>query len=495
MNGVEIHGSSLDVTIRGITFTRQPGNTYATSYPLRIAETSSTFTSLVLKDVEVAHAHAANVHLGGAGTFESITIENSSFHHAGTWGFLASGQINSMTVTDSDFEHNGQVDASHGIGFDLAGPGPFTNITVIGGSFSHNKHTGLGMAQASNVTIKNVVASYNGGHPGAGFGVRIDEWQGKTQNVLIENATASYNVLDGIAIQPEKEDAIENVTIRGATLSENGRHGLNLVYIYTGSNNPEMTDVKIEFSNIYANGGSGVRVWSWWVDMEITEVFDATHNWWGANDGPGGAGPGSGDAVSANVDYDPWLTAAVAGAKSGAIPPLDELDATTEADTVVIVTGSATVTVARYEDNPGTGFSGDIGKYIDVHIEPTDGVTEVEIRLYYTNREIRGLAESSLRLYWWDGLEWVQCSDSGVNTTDTDDYSGYIWAKIRGDTTPSLDDLTGTPFCGGGSPRIVGGTVYSVDKVSILMPWIGLAAAMALAGVFVTRLARRKVRS
>jgi len=81
-----------------------------------------------------------------------------------------------------------------------------------------------------------------------------------------------------------------------------------------------------------------------------------------------------------------------------------------------------------------------------------------------------------------------------VNTDDTNDYSGYIWAKIRDDTTPDLDDLTGTPFGSGGSPRIVGGTVYPVDKVSILMPWIGLALLLALAGAFVARLAYRKLR-
>jgi hypothetical protein len=39
-----------------------------------------------------------------------------------------------------------------------------------------------------------------------------------------------------------------------------------------------------------------------------TTVFDATYNWWGAADGPGGVGPGSGDAVSDYVDYDPWST-------------------------------------------------------------------------------------------------------------------------------------------------------------------------------------------
>jgi predicted outer membrane repeat protein len=36
--------------------------------------------------------------------------------------------------------------------------------------------------------------------------------------------------------------------------------------------------------------------------------FNATGNWWGAADGPSGAGPGTGDAVNANVDYSNFLT-------------------------------------------------------------------------------------------------------------------------------------------------------------------------------------------
>jgi len=33
---------------------------------------------------------------------------------------------------------------------------------------------------------------------------------------------------------------------------------------------------------------------------------NATNNWWGDASGPSGVGPGTGDAVSHNVDYDPW---------------------------------------------------------------------------------------------------------------------------------------------------------------------------------------------
>ena len=38
-----------------------------------------------------------------------------------------------------------------------------------------------------------------------------------------------------------------------------------------------------------------------------TEPVNATYNYWGAPDGPSGVGPGSGDAVSENVTFEPWL--------------------------------------------------------------------------------------------------------------------------------------------------------------------------------------------
>ncbi len=43
------------------------------------------------------------------------------------------------------------------------------------------------------------------------------------------------------------------------------------------------------------------------------EDVDATNNWWGAVDGPAGEGTGSGDKVSTNVSFCPWLNAADGG--------------------------------------------------------------------------------------------------------------------------------------------------------------------------------------
>jgi hypothetical protein len=43
------------------------------------------------------------------------------------------------------------------------------------------------------------------------------------------------------------------------------------------------------------------------VDNHSPNVVNAANNWWGCNDGPGIVGPGSGDKVSSNVTYAPWL--------------------------------------------------------------------------------------------------------------------------------------------------------------------------------------------
>jgi|GEM_PF-3443400 len=207
------------------------------------------------------------------------------------------------------------------------------------------------------------------------------------------------------------------------------------------------------------------------VSGTFATTLNAKNNWWGDGSGPTHAGnpDGAGDAVSNNVDYDPWLGASVEDSKRETVTD-DTVDATAEADTEVVVTGTATVTAAKYSSNPGSGFGGDTGKYVDVHIEDAALGTEIEIRLYYTNAEVAaaGVAESSLTLRWWDGNSWVVCSHSGVNTADVPPYSGYMWATINDTipTIPSLTDLSGTPFGGGGTAGGGGGG------------WVGAGAIM-----------------
>ncbi|MGA8850032.1 MAG: right-handed parallel beta-helix repeat-containing protein [Dehalococcoidia bacterium] len=58
----------------------------------------------------------------------------------------------------------------------------------------------------------------------------------------------------------------------------------------------------IHCNNIEGNLPYGVY------NENVDEMVDATSNWWGDASGPSGAGPGSGDAVSENVNYSSWLS-------------------------------------------------------------------------------------------------------------------------------------------------------------------------------------------
>jgi nitrous oxidase accessory protein NosD len=61
--------------------------------------------------------------------------------------------------------------------------------------------------------------------------------------------------------------------------------------------------VEANNNNIEGNASFGMLV------AGASGVVNATNNWWGSGDGPSGVGPGSGDAVTANVNFSPFLTA------------------------------------------------------------------------------------------------------------------------------------------------------------------------------------------
>jgi uncharacterized repeat protein (TIGR01451 family) len=62
----------------------------------------------------------------------------------------------------------------------------------------------------------------------------------------------------------------------------------------------------ISQTNVMDNAGLGVN------NLALATLVDARANWWGDPSGPGGVGPGSGDEISGNVAYTPWLTHPVA---------------------------------------------------------------------------------------------------------------------------------------------------------------------------------------
>jgi parallel beta-helix repeat protein len=421
-------------------------------------------SELTIQGNDINENYYCGIYIDTIEDSSELSIQGNNIHDNGYSGIFLD-TINDSTVTIGG---NGEGEANiisdngdEGEGED-AYPGILildTNnatVTIQGNTLDDNATDGICFYSPDTVNNSTILIE-NNEISGSWFGTYFETIVGSEVNIL--NNTINENE-EGICL--EAVDADSTVTIGGNTITNNVAEddgappsGIDL------DEGVDVTSVSVHFNNIYGNLDYGICNAS-----EGEGTLDARWNWWNTTTGPyeETANPaGEGDEVSGDIDFEPWLTAPVTGfanqnGASGAF------DGTGETGGWVNITGTADAYLAQYGSNPGPGssFSGGTGHYIDVMILNPVGVTEIEIRLYSTDAEVAcaGVFESTLRLKWWDSdsASWVACSDSGINTTNIvtpppagAPYSGYMWAKIRTDTTPPLGELTGTPFGGGGA--------------------------------------------
>jgi hypothetical protein len=152
-----------------------------------------------------------------------------------------------------------------------------------------------------------------------------------TKNVLISAINnAVFSITDGTRI--EKASGTSNFffriangctfTMTGSTLKDCGVAGTTTnagLYIDT----PNATLLAVTLTNDYIGLALGANAAGTVIRNSSiagntadgvynngTTPIDATYNWWGAANGPSSVGPGSGDHVSANVTYSPYLNQA-----------------------------------------------------------------------------------------------------------------------------------------------------------------------------------------
>ena len=337
----------------------------------------------------------------------NINIEGIDFNGTGTSGkevFVGITYVDS-TGGIADLTVENIIGTEVGAGVMIIGD-VSTSTVNLSGVTVQNSMVGVGIWDAG---AKLDACTITGMNPDGGFDI-TDKGMG---------------ILVGI---PGDDYGSSTVEVTGSTISDNNALG---IYVCDDST------LEAHLNNIVGNTQFGVY-------NDGGETADATYNWWGHASGPYPSG--TGNAVSDDVDFEPWLVAeAVTETVTDGF-----VDAKAEADTEVWVTGKATVTVAKSTSNPG----GDpppgttpLGRYIDVYVSDPTEVEEIEIRHYYTDDDVGNISKTLqkyLRLRWWDGTEWRPYSDGGVNTDSTGDYAGYIWGKVRADTEPRLIDLTGT---------------------------------------------------
>jgi parallel beta-helix repeat protein len=323
-----------------------------------------------------------------------------------------------------------------------------TKTIVQSASASRNTFT----ITAPNVRLSGFTIKHTIDVGSAGVSLESDGCSVISGNVILSNETGIYVSEDSarnILMQNECTSNTNGIYVDGSQnfISGNKLHGNTALIGSAVFLSSTASANQLRFNSITIDAGTGANGAGQQLFNESSSVeVSAVENWWGTADGPSAVGQTS--MVGGRVAYDPWLKVPPIGVKTEA--PVSA-DFTVDAKDVASVsvaeqgTGMPVVTVAQFGENPQGKFSPkSIGKWVDALFTGVDGVDLAEIRVHYTDADLGKLKEKSLRLYWWNGEKWKQCSKSGVD-------KGYqvVWAKVDLKTKPGLNDLQGTFFAVG----------------------------------------------
>jgi len=448
-----------------------------------------------------------------------ITLENvgSVANSAGDGlqiGDGASRHISDLKLLDCNMSANGSVGhPNNGVHVSCQ----VNNLEITGGRFNDNWHSGIYFENASgeNFVLQDITANGNGqrGQDDEAGVFLVAGGGGKTiSNVTITNPTIVGNPCRGLLLWSEDGD-ISDVTVSGGTISNNdigvlilsslfccfcdggtdtsnvsdvaisgvditeNRVGLESARMVGGTYDLEdctIANVSVNFNNIEGNTDYGVDA------STLTTAIDGTNNWWGDASGPTHADnpSGTGDMVSDNVTFEPWIGAELEECKSECICGCGCCSGTpTGGDVTIDAEGDHTITAAKYADNPGGTPTFEAEGYYDVHLDSAEGVNSLLVEFCPAEE-----------VYFWDvdSESWVLASNQVYDASTM-----CVVVTITAETDPSLSDLTGTPFASAQVVPLptppVGGEAYPVNKVGLIAPWLALFAALIGGGVFVRR--------
>jgi len=170
--------------------------------------------------------------------------------------------------------------------------------------------------------------------PGIGLGVDLrygtyDYLTGNedmSNNRILNNNITAPGALNGVGIEMGVLGLEGNATKIAATLGiihDNTIQGNNIegadmgIYFYTVADlTIQQNEIKNCNEGIHIKDGSDGNIINYnnilgntmGLNNTAEELIDARYNYWGHSSGPGPVGPGEGDNVGGNVDFEPWLS-------------------------------------------------------------------------------------------------------------------------------------------------------------------------------------------
>jgi len=188
------------------------------------------------------------------------------------------GETNRDTSGTNVFDNELHSNGKYGIQI-IGHGGRVEQITLESNNIHDNGRNGMKLTNATDCVIEGNHFTSNG------FGTEATSDKYRYGVML---STYSYSSLT------------ENTSLTGNTFSGNN---LGSIYMYEAeASGCSLAGTVAHFNNFIEGSGK------WGINNTSAYLVDATCNWWGDPSGPGGEGPGSGDAVSSNVDFVPWLS-------------------------------------------------------------------------------------------------------------------------------------------------------------------------------------------
>jgi hypothetical protein len=320
---ITLQGEDRDTTI-----IEYPPAPVSDQYLVMVQANDVTITEFkLLGHFAVNNRAAYIVHSQGTG----LIVENNEIQgFIGVFGNLINGQIRNNII------------GTNRKGIYIPGGNNILNLLIEGntiepaeGAGSYASNCGaIYMDHANNVTIQ--------GNTMRDFSSSTDS--SMTAGRGVEGSDNSYITISGNTFENSRDAItmwiVTDIEIDKNTITNSDRYGINIKGQNINIINNEITgsgdsgvniakftiptqNVNVNFNNIVGNTNYGIKnKWSGEVNAE--------NNWWGHASGPSGPDGrtseegkviGKGDAVSANVDWNPWLPQPVGHTPHHPVPP------------------------------------------------------------------------------------------------------------------------------------------------------------------------------
>ena len=249
-------------------------------------------------------------------TIRTISSENDTASSNNDHGVqvTASGIVSSVTIKDGAFSDNDSNIDTVGDGVNINANQDISGIDIEG-STANGNYNGFNIGSAGSQIAQGITVKDSTANGNRNAGVALIAGRDLTTAKLSGNQLGQ----DGIGIDLEIANVGSGIEVSTNRIEGASGAGIGIILNASGTkilNNSirrNATGIVVKRSDgdaisqndIVQNSGFGVDAST----LGVGNAVDATNNWWGEPSGPGGVGPGIGDNVTVNVDYDPWLGA------------------------------------------------------------------------------------------------------------------------------------------------------------------------------------------